>query len=85
MPRHVNRESYFTSTRGLGLAKRSKNQQIRDKTYLYLADTVGELNIFYNLADVIFIGGSLVPHGGQNPIEAAYLGKKIFHGKYIQN
>ena len=85
MPRHVNRESYFTSTRGLGLAIRSKNQQIRDKTYLYLADTIGELNIFYNLADVIFIGGSLVPHGGQNPIEAAYLGKKIFHGKYIQN
>ena len=85
VPRHVNRESYFTSTRGLGLAIRSKNQQIRDKTYLYLADTIGELNIFYNLADVIFIGGSLVPHGGQNPIEAAYLGKKIFHGKYIQN
>ena len=44
VPRHVNRESYFTSTRGLGLAIRSKNQQIRDKTYLYLADTIGAVS-----------------------------------------
>jgi 3-deoxy-D-manno-octulosonic-acid transferase len=43
------------------------------------------LNIFYSLANIVFIGGSLVPHGGQNPIEAAYLGKKIYHGKNIQN
>ena len=39
----------------------------------------------YKLADIIFIGGSLVMHGGQNPIEAAYHGKKVYHGEYVEN
>ncbi len=85
VPRHTNRLDYFSSTKGLGLSVRSKNQKINSRTYLYLADTIGELNMFYKLADVIFIGGSLVKHGGQNPIEAAYEGKKIIHGIHIQN
>ena len=85
VPRHVTRKSFFSSSKGLGLSIRSKKQKINDRTYLYLADTIGELNIFYSLANIVFIGGSLVPHGGQNPIEAAYLGKKIYHGKNIDN
>ena len=85
VPRHVTRKSFFSSSKGLGLSIRSKNQKINDRTYLYLADTIGELNMFYSLANIVFIGGSLVPHGGQNPIEAAYLGKKIYHGKNIEN
>ena len=85
VPRHVTRKSFFSSSRGLGLSIRSKKEKINDRTYLYLADTIGELNIFYSLANIVFISGSLVPHGGQNPIEAAYLGKKIYHGKNIQN
>tara|TARA_Y100000816_G_scaffold277287_1_gene247300 strand:- start:1905 stop:3149 length:1245 start_codon:yes stop_codon:yes gene_type:complete len=85
VPRHVNRESFFSSSKGLGLSIRSKKQSINNRTYLYLADTVGELNMFYSIANIVFIGGSLVPHGGQNPIEAAYLGKKIYHGKNIEN
>ena len=85
VPRHVTRKSFFSSTKGLGLSIRSKKQKINNRTYLYLADTIGELNIFYSLANIVFIGGSLVPHGGQNPIEAAYLGKKIYHGKNIEN
>ena len=85
VPRHVTRKSFFSSSKGLGLSIRSKNQKIKDRTYLYLADTIGELNMFYSLANIVFIGGSLVPHGGQNPIEAAYLGKKIYHGKNIEN
>ena len=46
---------------------------------------MGELELFYSLSDFIFIGGSFVNHGGQNPIEAAYYGKLVHHGKYIQN
>lgn len=52
---------------------------------LYVADTVGELGLFYRLAPVCYLGGSLVPHGGQNPIEAAKLGAAIIHGPHIHN
>lgn len=51
----------------------------------YLADTMGELGLFYRLATLAFIGGSLVPHGGQNPIEAAKLSCPIIHGPHIRN
>ena len=64
---------------------RSTNEKIDQSTDIYLADTFGELGLFYKLADFIFIGGSFVRHGGQNPIEAAYFCDNIFHGKYIEN
>ncbi|HBH40681.1 MAG TPA: 3-deoxy-D-manno-octulosonic acid transferase, partial [Rhizobiales bacterium] len=43
-------------------------------TDIYVADTIGELGLFYTLSPVAFVGGSLVPHGGQNPVEAIKLG-----------
>jgi 3-deoxy-D-manno-octulosonic-acid transferase len=46
---------------------------------------MGELGLFYRLATLAFIGGSLVPHGGQNPIEAAKLGCPIIHGPHTRN
>jgi 3-deoxy-D-manno-octulosonic-acid transferase len=46
---------------------------------------MGELGLFYRLAPIVFMGGSLVPHGGQNPIEAAKLGAAIVHGPHIFN
>jgi 3-deoxy-D-manno-octulosonic-acid transferase len=52
---------------------------------IYVADTVGELGLIYRLAPVVFIGGSLIPHGGQNPIEAAKLGAVILHGPHVSN
>jgi 3-deoxy-D-manno-octulosonic-acid transferase len=52
---------------------------------VYVADTVGELGLFYRLAPVAFLGGSLVPHGGQNPIEPAKLGAAIVHGRHVHN
>jgi 3-deoxy-D-manno-octulosonic-acid transferase len=52
---------------------------------IYVADTIGELGVFYRLADVVFMGGSVVEHGGQNPIEAAKLGKPILHGPNVWN
>ncbi len=85
VPRHPDRTQFFDSNQNLKIAYRSKEQDIKPNTNIYIADTVGELNIFYELANFIFVGGSLVDHGGQNPIEAAYLGKTIIHGPNIMN
>ena len=85
VPRHPNRSDLTKEIIDCKFATRSKNESINDDTDIYLADTFGELGLFYKLADIVFIGGSLVPHGGQNPIEAAYFCNNIFHGKYIEN
>lgn len=52
---------------------------------VYVADTLGELGLLYRIAPIVFIGGSLVRHGGQNPIEAAKLGAAILHGPHVWN
>jgi 3-deoxy-D-manno-octulosonic-acid transferase len=54
-------------------------------TDVYVGDTVGELGIIYRLAPIVFVGGSLVRHGGQNPIEPAKLGAAILHGPHVWN
>jgi 3-deoxy-D-manno-octulosonic-acid transferase len=46
---------------------------------------MGELGLFYRLAPIVFMGGSLVPHGGQNPIEAIKLDASIVHGPHVFN
>ncbi|MCW9014673.1 MAG: hypothetical protein OQL06_12890, partial [Gammaproteobacteria bacterium] len=69
----------------LDIAVRSKQQTITSTTDIYLADTVGELVSFMRGADIVFMGGSLVPHGGQNLLEPAYLGKAIITGPHYFN
>jgi 3-deoxy-D-manno-octulosonic-acid transferase len=54
-------------------------------TDIYVCDTVGELGVIYRLAPIVFMGGSLVAHGGQNPIEAIKLGAAVLHGPFISN
>ena len=54
-------------------------------TDIYVCDTVGELGAIYRLAPIVFMGGSLVAHGGQNPIEAIKLGAAVLHGPFISN
>jgi 3-deoxy-D-manno-octulosonic-acid transferase len=54
-------------------------------TELYIVDTLGELGLIYRLAPIVFMGGSLVRHGGQNPIEAIKLGAAILHGPHVAN
>jgi 3-deoxy-D-manno-octulosonic-acid transferase len=54
-------------------------------TEIYVVDTLGELGLIYRLAPIVFIGGSLIAHGGQNPIEAAKLGAVILHGPHVGN
>lgn len=64
---------------------RSRGDAIRRGSNVYVADTIGELGLFYRLASLAFIGGSLVPHGGQNPIEPAQIGCAILTGSNVRN
>ncbi|MBN2373361.1 3-deoxy-D-manno-octulosonic acid transferase [bacterium] len=50
-----------------------------------LIDVIGELARIYSIADMVFIGGSLIPHGGQNPLEPAFYGKPILFGPHMEN
>jgi 3-deoxy-D-manno-octulosonic-acid transferase len=50
-----------------------------------LLDTIGELVKLYALADLAFVGGSLVPHGGQNLLEPAYYGAPLCFGEHMEN
>jgi len=87
-PRHPNRghDIAKTLTAGkLNVAQRSKGQEIASGTDIYLADTMGEMGLMYRLATVVFVGGSLVPHGGQNLREPAKLQSAVLHGPHIFN
>lgn len=64
---------------------RSRSQLLDKDIGFLLADTMGELGLFFRLTDIAFVGGSLVPHGGQNPIEPARLGCAIVHGPHMEN
>src|SRR5262249_14462802 len=54
-------------------------------TDVYVADTLGELGLIYRLAPIVFVGGSLASHGGQNPIEPIKLGAAVLHGPDVWN
>jgi 3-deoxy-D-manno-octulosonic-acid transferase len=88
VPRHPERgDSIAGMARGQGLtfAQRSAGQKLERTTDVYIADTLGELGLIYRIAPIVFMGGSLVEHGGQNPIEAARLGPAILHGPHVWN
>jgi 3-deoxy-D-manno-octulosonic-acid transferase len=87
-PRHPERGpgvAEIAAAAGLTAALRSRGEMPRDTTDIYVADTVGELGIIYRLAPIVFVGGSLVRHGGQNPIEPAKLGAAVLHGPHVWN
>lgn len=88
VPRHPQRGeavARLAAQSGLQVALRSHEELPGARVGVYIADTMGELGLFYRLAPVVFMGGSLVPHGGQNPIEAAKLGAAIVHGPHTFN
>ena len=60
-------------------------RRLPTETEIYLADTMGELGLFYRVAEIAFIGGSIVRSGGHNPFEAARLDCAILHGPDISN
>ena len=87
-PRHAARGDAIEAMlagRGLRTTRRARGEPVTRETEIYLADTMGELGIFYSIAGIAFIGGSLVAKGGHNPFEAARLDCAILHGPYISN
>ena len=70
---------------GLNVVQRSRGFLPDSGTDLYVADTVGELGLLYRLASIVFVGGTLVRKGGQNPIEPAKLDCAILHGPHVDN
>jgi 3-deoxy-D-manno-octulosonic-acid transferase len=88
VPRHPERGPLIAKLlagAGLTVALRSEGKLPEAGTDIYIADTIGELGLFYNLVPVAFIGGSLVPHGGQNPVEAIKLGAAVLTGPHWRN
>jgi len=88
VPRHPDRGPAvwrLVEAAGLKAALRSRDEMPNSATDIYVADTMGELGLFYRAAPIVFMGGSLVPHGGQNPIEAIKLGAAIVHGPHVFN
>ncbi len=87
-PRHPERGAAVAAlaeTAELPVALRSAGALPDPDCAIYVADTIGELGLFYRLAPVTFMGGSLVEHGGQNPIEPAKLGAALLHGPHVWN
>ncbi len=88
IPRHINRKNeIMDSLQNLNLRIHfhSSKKKMSNDTDIYFVDTYGETKKFFKISKVVFIGGSLIKHGGQNPLEAARFGCKILHGKYINN
>jgi 3-deoxy-D-manno-octulosonic-acid transferase len=87
-PRHPDRGSAIVEharQRRLSVAQRSLGERPAMRTQIYVADTMGEMGVFYRLASSVFVGKSLVATGGHNPIEPAKLGSAILHGPHVGN
>lgn len=88
VPRHPERGaqiSKMVSKNNLKCVLRSSKDEIKQDTSIYVADTIGELGVFYKIAQVVFVGGSLVKHGGQNILEPARLKCAIIVGPHTFN
>ena len=88
IPRHISRANAIMSEiakfnlNTISHSSKSKNFKNLD---IYLVDTFGETKKFFKIASTVFLGGSIIKRGGQNPLEAARYGSKILHGQNIDN
>ena len=88
VPRHPHRSKQIQkqlSTLNINFSVRSKKQNINETTRVYLADTLGELAQFMQQAELVFIGGSFIKHGGQNILEPCRIGRPTICGPYMFN
>ena len=88
VPRHPERGDELVEmirARGLKVAQRSKGEPIEAGTEVYLADTLGEMGLWYSVAPLAFLGGSLMPIGGHNPFEPAQFGVPVIVGPGASN
>jgi 3-deoxy-D-manno-octulosonic-acid transferase len=70
---------------GLSASLRSRGRLPEPNDDIYVVDTLGELGLVYRLAPIVFMGGSLASHGGQNPVEPIKLGAAVLHGPHVWN
>lgn len=88
VPRHPERfyrvESLIEKS-GLSYVKRTNNQSVSQDTKVLLGDTIGEMMTLYGLADIAFVGGSLVKHGGHNPLEPIAFKIPVISGLFTYN
>jgi len=86
VPRHPDRGEEIAMLCGSRPVKRRAKGELPDaNTAIYIADTMGELGLFYRVAKVAFMGGSLIAHGGQNPLEPARLDCAVMAGPHTEN
>lgn len=87
-PRHPERGEAIEKMlkkKGLCVARRSKGEPVTPATDAYIADTIGEMGLIYQLSFYVFVGGSLVPFGGQNMLEPMRFRRAVFIGPYTFN
>ena len=88
IPRHINRKKDILdelSKIGLNSEFHTSSKSLKKNTDVYIVDTYGDASKFYSLSKLTFIGGSLILHGGQNPLEPAREGNYILYGPHVDN
>ena len=88
IPRHINRKKEIAkelSSIDLNTEFHTSAKVLNKNTDVYIVDTYGDASKFYSLSKLTFVGGSLILHGGQNPLEPAREGNYILTGPYVDN
>ena len=88
IPRHIDRVNDIKmelNSLNLKIHTHDPKKKIQKDTDIYLVNSYGKTKSFYNNCKNIFLGGSLINHGGQNPLEATRFGCKILHGPHVSN
>ena len=86
VPRHIERGAGIAMLCGSRAVRQRSREELPDaETAVYVADTLGELGLFYRLAPFCFVGGTLVPIGGHNPLEAARLDCAVLFGPHTES
>tara|TARA_B100000575_G_scaffold82281_1_gene64685 strand:- start:835 stop:2064 length:1230 start_codon:yes stop_codon:yes gene_type:complete len=88
IPRHVYRTNRIVSlleSKKLNVITRSSRKKIKKSTDIYIVDTYGEARKFYEISSLCFVGGSLIDHGGQNPLEPVRGKNYIIFGPFVHN
>ena len=88
IPRHINRTPEIINELeelDLKIHLHSSQDKIKNNTDIYLVDAYGKTKMFFSICNIVFLGGSLIGHGGQNPLEAARYNCQILHGPNIWN
>lgn len=87
-PRHPDRGGEIAAMlrdRGMVVAQRSLGEAILAGTEIYLADTLGEMGLWYRCAPITLVGGSLADHGGHTPFEPVLMHSAVLHGPHVSN